>query len=299
VSKCIFLIRKDAIYNDDPTRHYQFPKMYLGRAAQCVGDWIIYMEPAKAGNRGYHAVAKVFNVIPDPAHNGMYLALIEPGTYLEFGCDVPFRHQGQVVERGLLNDDGRVNNGRAVWAVRPLSNADFNRILELGGVAEDDELLPRIDETVAELSLVAEDHAEFEPTPRERALLLTNRKVRDRLFRRRVLEAYDCRCALTGMKLINGGGRAETEAAHIMSVEADGPDVVTNGIALSGTVHWMFDRGLVSLSDAGEILLSSRINDIDGVTKMIYADRRARFPEGLRRPHPRYLVWHRENCFNG
>lgn len=102
------------------------------------------------------------------------------------------------------------------------------------------------------------------------------------------------------MKLINGGGRAETEAAHIMPVEADGPDVVTNGIALSGTVHWMFDRGLVSLSDAGEILLSSKINDREGVEKLVYPDRQARFPSSpASRPHPRYLAWHRDERFYG
>lgn len=83
-----------------------------------------------------------------------------------------------------------------------------------------------------------------------------------------------------------------------MSVEVGGPDVVTNGIALSGTVHWMFDRGLISLSNAGEILLSSKINDIDGVRKIIYADGQARLPlSPAVRPHPRYLDWHRRERF--
>jgi len=129
----------------------------------------------------------------------------------------------------------------------------------------------------------------------DRATMLTERKVRDRQFRKRVIEAYDCRCALTGMRLINGGGRAEVQAAHIMSVEANGPDTEVNGIALSGTVHWMFDRGLISLSDAGDILLSSKINDVASVEKLIRPDRRAILPaNGNLRPHPRYLAWHRE-----
>jgi len=41
--------------------------------------------------------------------------------------------------------------------------------------------------------------------------------------------------AITGLKLINGGGRAEVDAAHTRPVEANGPDVLSNGIALSGT----------------------------------------------------------------
>jgi len=69
---------------------------------------------------------------------------------------------------------------------------------------------------------------------------------------------------------------------------------------LSGTVHWMFDRGLVSLGDGGEILLSSKINDIEGVGKIIHADRQAHFPsQRAQRPHPRYLQWHRDNRFYG
>jgi hypothetical protein len=84
-----------------------------------------------------------------------------------------------------------------------------------------------------------------------------SRIMRDRVFRRIVLRAYDQRCAITGLKLINGGGRAEVAAAHIRPVEASGPDIVNNGIALSGTAHWMFDRGLISLSDDLEILVFS------------------------------------------
>lgn len=61
---------------------------------------------------------------------------------------------------------------------------------------------------------------------------LTRHTVRDRVFRSRVLKAYDRRCAFTGFQFINGGGRAEVEAAHIKSVEAKGPDVVQNGLAV-------------------------------------------------------------------
>ncbi|AFL54738.1 hypothetical protein ABIE78_000474 [Sinorhizobium fredii] len=42
----------------------------------------------------------------------MYLALIEPGTYLDFIKAVPFSNAEGVVERGVLNDDGRIS-GRA------------------------------------------------------------------------------------------------------------------------------------------------------------------------------------------
>jgi len=122
--------------------------------------------------------------------------------------------------------------------------------------------------------------------------------VRDRVFRRLVLRAYDSRCAITGLKLINGGGRAEVEAAHIRPVESNGPDIVNNGVALSGTAHWMFDRGLLGIADDLKILVSRQVNDPSSVCAMINESGYLLPPHRLAdRPHPRFLSWHRENCF--
>jgi putative restriction endonuclease len=122
--------------------------------------------------------------------------------------------------------------------------------------------------------------------------------VRDRVFRGIVLRAYDQRCAISGLKLINGGGRAEVDAAHIRPVEAGGPDIVSNGIALSGTAHWMFDRGLIGLADDLTILVSRQANDPDAVRAFINQSGQA-FPplRSSERPHPHFLNWHREHCF--
>ncbi len=133
---------------------------------------------------------------------------------------------------------------------------------------------------------------------RERVSSLTSRIVRDRVFRRIVLRAYDERCAVTGLKLINGFGRAEVAAAHIRPVEANGPDIVSNGVALSGTAHWMFDRGLITLADDLEILVSRQVNDPDGVRALINKSGRAIAPSRPSdRPHPHFLKWHRDHCF--
>ena len=148
---------------------------------------------------------------------------------------------------------------------------------------------------ISELSAVAPFVFEQD---RERATFLASRIVRDRVFRRVVLRAYDERCAITGLKLINGGGRAEVDAAHIRPVERKGPDIVSNGIALSGTAHWMFDRGLISLSDDLDILISRQANDPDGIRSFINRTGRALPPVRAHdRPHPHFLRWHRENCF--
>ena len=98
--------------------------------------------------------------------------------------------------------------------------------------------------------------------------------------------------------MINGGGRAEVEAAHIRPVEANGPDTIQNGLALSGTVHWMFDRGLIGLSDDLDILVSRQVNDRAGVEALINRTGRALAPlRAADRPHPHFLAWHREHVF--
>jgi putative restriction endonuclease len=296
MTKGIFLYREDSRYEDRPWAVYQFPDSYLSRAAQMVGDWVIYMEPVKAGRKGYHAVAKVDRITSDPSNPGMHLAVIDPSSYLEFDRNVAFQSSGEYPERSVLNNVGKVS-GRAQAAVRAIPDEDFNRIVDLG-VDIRDELLPRSDRDVV-VAAIAEEQTPYE-FEQDRVQMLTRRTVRDRIFRTRVLRAYDRRCAFTGFQFINGGGRAEVEAAHIRSVQDKGPDVVQNGLALSGTVHWMFDRGLLTLADDATILLSNHINDVDGVRKILSESGRARYPDDIRNaPDPAFLRWHRERCFKG
>ena len=287
----VFVHRRDTHYDDQPEHRYQFPKTYLSRAAKFEGDWVVYYEPVKAGARGYYAVARVERLVSDPSDRDMYVALIEPGSYLDFAQPVPRRVDGAPIERDLVN---------AQWAVRPLSAADFAAIVDRG-LGEDTDVLPRDVTTDVVLPGVAEERTPFLfEQPRVRTASLTSRPVRDRVFRAGVVAAYGSRCAITGLKFINGGGRAEVEAAHIRPVEHDGPDSINNGIALSGTAHWMFDRGLIGMSDDLSILISRQVNDRDSVERLLPSSRRASAPaDAALAPHPRFLAWHREHVFKG
>ncbi|HWI86692.1 MAG TPA: HNH endonuclease [Sphingomonas sp.] len=298
MTRGVFLHREDSQYEDRPAEQYQFPSQYLSRASQFVGDWIVYYEPRKGPTaKGYYAIARVAQIVPDPTTPSMYIALIEPGSYLPFERPVPFSGADGVVERGVLNEAGKIS-GRAQAAVRPISIEDFNRILDLG-IPDEAPLLPRAGAILyRQPGLLREELAPFLDAERDRVSYYSSRLVRDRVFRRVVLDAYDCRCAVTGLKFINGGGRAEVEAAHIKPVEHDGPDDIRNGLALSGTAHWMFDRGLISLADDLSLLASRQVNDVDSVWKLMNASRAANVPlNPAYRPHPIYLAWHREHCF--
>ncbi len=293
----VFIHRSNSIYEDTPAEQYQFPRQYLRRVEACVGDWIIYYEPSKvADTRGYFAIAKVRQVIPDASAPEMYIALIEPGSYLDFANPVPFNGATGPIESGVLNEQRRIS-GRAQSAVRPISPEDFRRIVELG-FEEEVPLLPRFDNEMLAPGFDEEQVPFRFDEQRDRVSVTVSRTLRDRVFRSVVLRAYDERCAITGLKLINGRGRAEVAAAHILPVEASGPDIVSNGIALSGTAHWMFDRGLISLADDLEILISRQTNNPQEIRSIINKSGHALAPHRISdRPHPHFLKWHRENCF--
>lgn len=53
---------------------------------------------------------------------------------------------------------------------------------------------------------------------------VVQRPFRDRAFSAAIKAAYHDTCAVTGLKLINGGGRSEVQAAHIRPVADRGPE---------------------------------------------------------------------------
>src|SRR5207302_11320934 len=118
---------------------------------------------------------------------------------------------------------------------------EFDRILQTG-------FAPVLGENIASQETVMPGYSEPR-TPFERPIveMTVLRPFRERSFMHNVRAAYSNRCAITGLRLINGGGRPEVQAAHIQPVASQGPDSVRNGLALSGTVHWMFDRWITSV----------------------------------------------------
>jgi putative restriction endonuclease len=243
--KGIFDTKPNSGYDDEITRRYHFPPQYRALADRLVGDWIIYREPQRnRGRRAYIAAAKVLRVDPDPARPGYCYATV--GDYLSFDRPVPFAGGGAYAEAALreIGDPNRVGAYLQGKSVRAATEADFASIVRAGLV---ETLAP---ENAVRLELDAR-HVDPEtwdlvgapPDEQARRIvqILLNRKVRDANFRFQICEAYDNRCAVTGLQIVNGGGKAEVQAAHIWPVASGGPDVVQNGFALSGTVHWLFD----------------------------------------------------------
>ncbi|HUD47354.1 MAG TPA: HNH endonuclease [Candidatus Baltobacteraceae bacterium] len=91
------------------------------------------------------------------------------------------------------------------------------------------------------------------PGPRRTVLVQINRKVRDARFRTNVLNAYNYRCAISGVQL------GLVEAAHIVPVDHErGTDELKNGICLSALHHRAFDAGLVGIKRDYSIIVNER-----------------------------------------
>ena len=299
MTNAIFYHKFDSGYDDDPARKYHFPKQYLSRVEQTLGDWIVYYGPLKGfPSRYYTAIARTVSIAPDEKKTDHFYAFVK--DYLGFDRPLEYTENGGYEEK-LFKPDGKPNGGRIVQAVRIIEHREFAAIVQ-AGLSEKDEWPDRVDPPMASeeptLHFSDNQQAPLLDVPAERPIVpqIVNRRFRDAKFKQHIRRLYDRTCAFTGLRLINGKGRPEVEACHIIPVEDGGNDSVQNGIALSGTVHWMFDRGLLSLTDKYEILASRQLNY--DVSHLLHSDMKARVPDNpMYRPHPDYLDWHRRNKF--
>ncbi len=303
MAQAVFIQNPQSIYRDEPGRRYNFPQQYLGMVEETVGDWVVVYE-GKRGAFGYVAVQKVIAIEPDPLRDGWHFAVFAPETLLQFETIVPRATPGgELYERRLEGPDGRAySGGLNTSAVRRLTLQEFANIVNAGlEEIEGADAMPRAAEDNARpLPGLAEEASVFGAAPLspDRTKLLSSRSYRDQAFQRMVKRAYDSRCAISGLQLRNGGGRPEVQAAHIRPVKDKGPDIVSNGLALSGTLHWMFDRGLISVAADHSILISHNKVPDEVAKRLIVPGQKLLLPKSRRdHPHPEYLRYHREEVF--
>ncbi|MGR3321790.1 MAG: HNH endonuclease [Pseudooceanicola sp.] len=300
MANAVFIQNPHSIYKDEPGVTYHFPHRYLGRVQETVGDWVILYE-GKSGLMGYTSVQKIKGVVPDNEQEGHYYAIVEPGSLLQFEAAVPRNDpSGIAYESMLRSSDGRAGSGGAnVSAVRRISPGEFSAIVNAGlRESEGPNAMPRTDQAPMPGFAEAQEAFGAAPLADVRDTILSRRAARDPIFQRLVKSAYDGRCAISGLSLRNGGGRPEVQAAHIRPVKADGPDIVQNGIALSGTLHWMFDRGLITVAEDHSIIVSHNKVDKETADRLLHPGQKLILPKNPRdHPHPDFLQYHRENVF--
>jgi len=123
---------------------------------------------------------------------------------------------------------------------------------------------------------------------------------RNQGFRRAVVEAYDHRCAISGIRILTADGLTAVDAAHIVPWSESHNDDPRNGLALSKLCHWIFEQGLLTIEDDHTVRLSPQITasyntpghlaTLEG-RSILLPDKEALWPD------PEYLAHHRENRF--
>ena len=133
-----------------------------------------------------------------------------------------------------------------------------------------------------------------------------SRRPRDSAFRPAVLDAYEYRCAVCDFDIRLEEDLIGVDAAHIWWHCNDGPDTVSNGLALCKVHHHALDAGAIGLSPSSrcglEIVVSDRIRGISEPFRQLLnaAGQPIRRPQQTSdAPGLQFVEWHRENVFRG
>jgi len=122
----------------------------------------------------------------------------------------------------------------------------------------------------------------------------------DAAFRGEVIQAYEHRCAVCGYDVRLGDGDLALEAAHIKWRQANGPDIVHNGLALCAIHHKALDRGAIGLTKDLCILVSADLYGQGWANDWFlrYSGDRLRLPHSRRlAPSGEYIAWHSREVF--
>jgi putative restriction endonuclease len=266
MTKAIFTTKVTPSYKDLPEDRYHFPRTYLNYVRQTVGDYIVYYEPRRSSAE-----------LSSRGGRQSYFGVARVVSVID-DTDLP-DHYFAIIDRTTYLDFDT-----------PVPFQESGQYYE-SALAKDER-------TANEIALpgFSEPPASFE---RPIVEMIVSRPFRERSFMHNVRAAYSNRCAMTGLRLINGGGRPEVQAAHIQPVALKGSDSVRNGVALSGTVHWMFDRGLISIGDDYKILVATNHVPEDAA-RLLNQNGSINLPEDeTLYPNAHYLKFHRDKVFKG
>ncbi|MCG3181572.1 MAG: hypothetical protein BIFFINMI_03970 [Phycisphaerae bacterium] len=162
---------------------------------------------------------------------------------------IDIRSVRQAISDGLAVD--RKENAELAFGIRPdmllVYSHTANELHRYGRTLREKQII-----TSAGKGLHVSPHLLARLTaPRRRTVETVTRLSRDAAFKRLVLQAYDFRCAATGLQL------RLVDAAHILPVGSPGStDEISNGLALSPTYHRAFDSGLIYLHPSMEMRLN-------------------------------------------
>ena len=150
--------------------------------------------------------------------------------------------------------------------------------------------------TEYEQSLISEIEHPFSPQ-KPMAAIPAESPIRSAGFRQAIMGLYDYTCAVCRLRILTMDGESATDAAHIIPFRISKNDDVRNGISLCKLHHWVFDKGLISLSTTYQVLVSPLMSNRRPTEWMLteLQDKSILLPERNQLyPAQNALAWHRE-----
>jgi predicted restriction endonuclease len=188
---------------------------------------------------------------------------------------------------------GAVENFDAATNLFRIRGLEWEEMSTLLSIGLSDDLL--------ETALRLESLEQWAPFVAEnRAVYQVSREKRDAAFRSIVLGNYGHTCAVTGQRFYSPR-HVEADGAHIIRKDVHGTDDPRNGIALSKSAHWAFDRGIFTISNQYEVIVNPNISSASVARfPALELDRRKiSLPaDSCYWPHPDALAWHKQEVFD-
>lgn len=244
------------------------------RAVMLMGQAVMLYRPRGEAESGYYGWAKLSDVERDRQ---------DPKWFWIALCDiVPFARTISLDElygASFINDTPFYTYSRALRAISPYEM----------------ERLGHVDE-VSRQPGFADNAAHAEPPATHLGWSTRKVRLRAKLLRDRLIGLYGPQCVLTEKLYTKLDARFfETQTGHVVAIGYGGPDIIQNTLPMSCIANWHWDNGLISLTNSGDILLTSKAS---ADTKALFEHgRRIRFANSQVWPKAEYLEWHRDHIF--
>jgi putative restriction endonuclease len=123
--------------------------------------------------------------------------------------------------------------------------------------------------------------------------------LRGSIFKREVPKIYNNTCCISGMKIDSTLNISMIDACHIVPFSQCYDDTITNGIALCPNLHRAFDRGLITIDNNYQVVISDIFKETESNYSICKFDRKKIqlpvdkefFPSKIN------LEWHIQNVF--
>ncbi|MBD1828880.1 HNH endonuclease [Microcoleus vaginatus GB1-A2] len=165
---------------------------------------------------------------------------------------------------------------------------------DVGDILQVNQDLIKLAEKEVEIS-ANRPNFDIEPT-----FYLRKSPVRNAIFRKAVVKAYDYRCALCRLKVMRSLTQKIVDGSHIKPFSQFNDDQVDNGISLCKNHHWAFDQGWFAIDDNYRIIVANDLKEESPNARCMkdFHSETILLPTAKQyRPRLESLEWHRLNVF--